>query len=194
MNNPWMQTASGRRIDLVDLHANVWDVEDVAHALSHLCRYGGHVSRFYSVAEHSYHCAVALEAMQLPHLVVFTGLMHDAPEAYLGDVPRGLKSLLPDYRLLESRLAAHLSSAFGFSNPTPAVVNLVDNRIVVNEVAELMAEPNDCDWSPLDGLKPLDVTIRCWDPATAKRKFLNKFDELYPKALKQLEVVNEPPC
>ena len=83
-------------------------VEDIAYALSNLCRFGGHSAAFYSVAEHSIHCSMLVKkryAMQ--------ALLHDATEAYVGDVVAPLKSLLPEYKQIEKRVWAAISEKFG---------------------------------------------------------------------------------
>ena len=79
-------------------------IEDIAHALSLLCRGNGHVSRFWSVAEHCILCAREAAAREWPDRLVLASLLHDASECYLSDVPRPFKKELPAYREHEARL------------------------------------------------------------------------------------------
>jgi hypothetical protein len=79
-------------------------IEDIAHALSMLCRANGHFKRFYSVAQHSINCAGEAAARRLPAKVQLACLLHDASEAYLSDITRPVKTHLPDYQRIEARL------------------------------------------------------------------------------------------
>ncbi|MEM4379972.1 MAG: hypothetical protein QXL01_04720, partial [Thermoplasmatales archaeon] len=84
---PWIETYSGKKFDY--LAQSELDIEDIAHALSNLCRFNGHTRVFYSVAEHS----VNVSSMVPPELKI-AALLHDAAEAYIGDVPSPLKQLI----------------------------------------------------------------------------------------------------
>ena len=79
-------------------------IEDIAHALSFLCRGNGHVSGFWSVAEHCILCAREAAAREWPDRLVLASLLHDASECYLSDVPRPFKKELPAYCEHEARL------------------------------------------------------------------------------------------
>lgn len=146
-------------------------VEDIAHALAHMCRFGGHVKEFYSVAQHSVLVSRVVPTME--------ALMHDAPEAYLGDVTRPLKALLPDYQFIESRVERVVLSAFGVALPMSAEVKMADNVLLATERRDLMpfcAEP----WECLKGVEPLPDEIVPWSPEDAKRAFIARFRELSP--------------
>jgi len=93
---PWVETVSGRRVSLVEPDPESISIEDIAHHLSKLCRFAGASRTFYSVAEHSlrvsaefnsYTCPVMARALKV------WGLLHDAHEAYLGDIIRPVKQL-----------------------------------------------------------------------------------------------------
>ncbi|HYI80034.1 MAG TPA: hypothetical protein VEW67_04165 [Thermoleophilaceae bacterium] len=99
-----IETASGRYVDLTDPRPEAIDLADIAHGLAHICRYGGHARRFYSVAEHAVLVARRLADLGFPAAVQLAGLHHDDAEAYIGDVPRPLKMLLPDFREIERRV------------------------------------------------------------------------------------------
>ena len=80
-------------------------LEDIAHALAQTCRYGGHCTRFYSVAEHAVLVSRRLEELGASNRRQRAGLHHDDAEAYLGDIPRPMKPLLGSaYKTLTARM------------------------------------------------------------------------------------------
>lgn len=135
----WIQTYTGRAFDLVDPQPDMVHPEDLAHALSRLCRFTGHVKRFYSVAEHSIYVSELV-----PDEHSLWGLLHDGAEAYIGDVSAPLKALLPDYRAVEKRVEAAVFAAFGLEGEVPEEVKAVDRRMLVTEAGQLLGEtPKD---------------------------------------------------
>ena len=106
-------------VDLLDPNPAEFRLVDVARGLSHLARFNGLTPRFYSVAEHSLLCLriAELDGVDEPS-VLRAVLMHDAAEAYLGDVTRPLKALLPDFRRIEERMEAALWHRFDVALPT----------------------------------------------------------------------------
>jgi hypothetical protein len=111
-------TLSGKFFDILKPEEYEFDIEEIATALSNLCRYTGHVNRFYSVAEHS-----VLVSRIVPERLALAGLLHDASEAYLGDVSSPLKALLPEYKTIERRVQAAIARAYnlGESFDHPAI-------------------------------------------------------------------------
>lgn len=177
LRGDWMQTHSGRRFYPKDPMAHEVDPEDIAHALSLLCRYGGHVDRFYSVAEHS-----VLMSYAAPAEHALTALLHDATEAYVCDLPRPLKILLPDYRDMEARVWLAIVDRFegyGFRVPVllPDEVKAIDTRILIDEKRALFRHSEQ--WGvELDGLEPLGVEVQGWGPVVAETRFLDRLEEL----------------
>lgn len=171
-----MQSFTGRAVYPLDLRDDDIDIRDIAHSLSMQCRYAGHATRFYSVAEHSVHVAQWLLPKHGPD-VALEGLLHDASEAYLVDIPRPVKPFLLGYREAEARAQAVIGHRFGLSSlGFPKAVHEADNRILADERAQAMAP---CERAWTDTGAPLGVTLRFWSPPEAKQQFLALFEQLY---------------
>lgn len=104
-------TISGKFFDILKPEDYDYDIEEIATALSNLCRYTGHVNTFYSVAEHS-----VLVSRIVPERFALAGLLHDASEAYLGDVSSPLKKLLPEYKQIEQRVQRAIANKFSLGD------------------------------------------------------------------------------
>lgn len=167
----WLQTRGGKAFDLLAPHPDDVDILDITHALAHTCRFGGHCSRFYSVAEHS-----VLVSYVVPFEDALAGLMHDATEAYVVDVPRPLKLLLSNYAEIEARVAVVIAQKFGLGEMPPSV-KLADNTVLLAERDALMLPP-PYPWGWDVGLTAADVNIRGLPPGAAASLFLNRFVEL----------------
>jgi hypothetical protein len=160
----WIQTALGQQFWPIDPRADEIEPEDVAHALSMLCRFGGHCLRFYSVAEHS----VLLARAVAPEHRLWA-LLHDASEAYLVDIPRPLKPFLVGYREAEDKIMAAVCERFGLAPEMPAQVTAFDTRILTDERQQNMATAPK-PWST--DAEPIGVTLQFWSPEQAKREFM----------------------
>ncbi|MGB6213678.1 phosphohydrolase [Pseudomonas mandelii] len=113
----WILTHSGRQFDLLAPTAAMISPHDIAHALANLCRFNGHTREHYSVAQHSLIvCDLAPEKHQL------SALIHDATEAYLGDMTRPLKALMPEYRNAEQRVWITICDRFNIPQVLPESV------------------------------------------------------------------------
>lgn len=160
----WMQTFTGARFYPLDPRPEDINPDDIAHALSLLCRYGGHVDRFYSVAEH---CVLMSEAVAPEHAL--HALLHDATEAYVCDVPRPLKRQLAGYREIEDSVWWAIAERFKVDSRLPREVKDADNRILLTERDALM--PNTIySWS-VDGMEPLPVRVEGWTPQYAETRY-----------------------
>ncbi len=169
----WIQTYTGRAFWPLDSLPEDVCIEDIAHALAHQCRYGGHTSRFYSVAEHS-----VLVSLAVPPGDALWGLLHDAAEAYCVDIPAPLKRYLPEYRDVENRVLAAVCQQFGLSPVMPESVRDVDARIVHNERATLMR--TDREWNlPGDPVAlPDGIKVVGYSPRVARFLLAKRFTEL----------------
>jgi hypothetical protein len=173
----WMQTFTGRQFYPLAPQVDDIDPVDIAHALSLICRYGGHTTRFYSVAEH---CVLMSHAVAPEHAL--WALLHDATEAYVGDMVRPLKYHMPAYQEAEERVLRAIEVRFGLRHPDeiptgiPAAVKEADNRILLDERAALLG-PAPERWAA-EHLQPLGVRIRGHVPAMAKIMYADRLREL----------------
>lgn len=171
----WMQTASGRRFWPLDPRADEIDIGDIAHALSNQCRFAGHCHEFYSVAQHSVLVARWLEEHAPPYAL--HGLLHDAAEAYLVDLPRPVKRQpeMEPYRNAEHAIERVIAERFGLVWPWPEIVKRADDVLLATEARDLMARPVNA-WAPMPA--PWGNRIEPWIPTMARAKFLASFQRL----------------
>lgn len=169
----WMQTYTGRQFYPLHPYPNDVAAEDIAHALGHICRYGGHVDRFYSVAEH---CVLMSRAVAPEHAL--SALLHDATEAYVGDMVRPLKRHMPAYRQAEDRVAWAIGHHFKVDPAMPPEVKSADNRILLDERAALMPATRHAWMQDEDGTQPLGVAIEAWEPSRAEAEYLSALTAL----------------
>ncbi len=162
----WMQLYSGKPFWPLDPRAEEIDIADIAHALSQQCRYAGHCLGFYSVAQHS---VLVSRNVPLDHAV--WGLLHDAAEAYLVDLPRPVKGVVQGYREAEDRVLAAVAEHFGLAFPIPEAVHLADNEALITEKRDLMA-PSMKAWGLPPELQPWPDAIDPWIPSMARYLFL----------------------
>lgn len=170
----WMQTATGGQFWPMDPRAHEVSIEDIAHALSLLCRFGGHCLRFYSVAEHSVLLARLIKMRGAPARVRLWALLHDAAEAYIVDVPRPLKPFLVNYKQAEASIMRAIEYRFGLHLGMPDLVKQLDRAILVDEMRQNMA-PAPAAWTSLEGIEPAGVQLQFWTPRQARIEFLREF-------------------
>lgn len=175
----WFVTASGKRVHVLEPDPELICIEDVAHALALTCRFGGHCETFYSVAQHSVHVS-----MLVPQRLAKAALLHDATEAYLGDVIRPLKRELGNYASIEASWEIAVRARFGLEWLTIAD----DCEIKRADLVALATERRDLLPSALStvgewledelGAKPDPREIAPLEWCLARRWFLMRWEEV----------------
>jgi hypothetical protein len=147
LSTDWIQTYSGEVYELWNPSVDVIHLRDIAHALALQCRFNGHCSKFYSVAQHS---VLAMHFCSAEHdsseEILRAALMHDAHEAYVGDLVRPMKLEDPVYRKLEAVSARAVAKRFSLQLPLPSVVVEADNSLLLTEHEQLMT-PAPQQWA-----------------------------------------------
>lgn len=169
----WIQTFTGRKFWPMDPRADEIDIRDIAHSLSMMCRFNGHVRRFYSVAQHC-----VLLSHHVPIQDRLWGLMHDASEAYIADVSSPVKKLdaMAPYRDAERAIMASVCERFDLPMVQPASVSEADLRMLATEKRDLLIDAGH-GWRL--NVAPYDnVLIESWWPEKAEAAFLQRFREL----------------
>jgi uncharacterized protein len=169
----WIATYTGKKFVPLDPRVEDIDIRDIAHALANVCRFSGHVSSFYSVAQHS---VLAAEYASPDNRL--GALLHDASEAYICDMSRPVKHdpAMQAYRDAEKRLMGVIEERFSVSCDQPEIHD-IDNRLLFTERRDLM--PTSPEWGGRWGDKhPYPEVITPWTPIQAKTAFLEMFYQL----------------
>lgn len=175
---PYLQTVSGRWVNPFDPDPDQIELTDIARALANQCRFGGHCRTFYSVAQH---CVIVSELIEQEGASAddaLAALMHDAGEAYLGDLPHPIKhrsELGLMFRAAEEPLERVIRSRFAIVDP-PAAVKRVDRALLASERRAFSAER--WQWPELAGVEPLGLQLEAWSPDDAAEAFIRRFEEL----------------
>jgi uncharacterized protein len=191
----WMQTVTGRRFYPLAPRAEDVDIYDIAHGLAMCCRYAGHTRHFYSVAEHCVHVSREVERAlrervdgraHPSNLTVLRwsllALLHDSAEAYIGDMIRPLKHQpeMAEFRRAEAAIERAVHDALIPFNPAgdgwARLIKEIDDRIIVDEIELLKADPSMYDVAPVGGA--LGVRLECWGPEWARERFLLRYEGL----------------
>lgn len=168
----WIMTFMGKKFYPLDPEGSDYCIEDIAHALSNICRFTGHCNQFYSVAQHS---MIVSELVSRKYAV--WGLMHDASEAYITDIARPLKHLgaFFDYRKLEKRTMNAICKKFGIEGDEPQEVKDYDALILRNEAKCLKLLTKE--WHHY-ALPDMGMTIVPMLPEDAEKAFLKRWNTL----------------
>lgn len=156
-----IRTNTGLYVNVFEPTSEMICIEDIAHALASMPRFGGHLNKRYSVAQHSVNCCKAALSLEDKK----AALMHDASEAYMLDIPTPIKAKLPDYKKYEANLMSFIAKKFNFEFPLSEAVHAIDREMLLLEWENLVVNEND--------------EFECWDHATAKAKFIELYNELF---------------
>lgn len=184
--NAVFMTYTGRLFNPFDPQPEDINIQDIAHALSQTCRYGGMCSEYYSVAQHSGH--VSSQCTDKDDWKLW-GLLHDAAEAYIGDMPKPFKPFMLNFDNLETIILKVIADKFDLKwydnndvqDGVPGHVSAVDEQMLYTEARQLLP---GCDWAKEDKSRPTtagykDMIIPSMSPEQAKAAFLLEFSRQY---------------
>lgn len=180
---PYILTATGKKFWFDDPKPEQICIEDIAWALAHSCRYTGHCRWFYSIAQHAF-----MASYLVPELFAMEALLHDAAEAYIGDLIRPLKRLpiFGDiYLKIEGPIEKAVAERFKLTYPWPDEVKRADELVVGAEVAQnirskVVNHLSDDIAARTEGERSA-TQLYYWNADLAKIYFLQRFTELAAK-------------
>lgn len=170
----WTQTYTGQRFYFHKPERHEYSLEDIAHQLAMICRFGGSCLVHYSVGYHSLLLAEKAYALSNDPKVALDSLFHDASKAYTGDLKRSIKVQLPEFKGIEDRIDKAIREQFkalGLPSKELATTKALDQRILVDERRQIM-RPTDDEWKCLKGLEPLGVIIKSQRPERVRDSWL----------------------
>ncbi len=176
----WIQTYTGKKFSLTDPQPEDVCIDDIVAALSRIVRFGGHCRGQYTVLQHSVHVSEIV-----PECHKYTALLHDAGEAYYGDITRPQKQVFRamttrgtrcgpvcEFDAFGSQIDAAIAEALGVPYPVPEAVKHADNVMLATEARDLMVEPPE----PWDCLPPpLEKTLEVWTPQRTHWRFVDAY-------------------
>ena len=175
MTETWMDTFTGKRIDVLRVKADDICIEDIAHSLALQCRFNGHCPRFYSVAEHSVRVSELCEKIGYGREDCLMALLHDAAEAYLGDIIRPVKCGLGIGSMPFDDIDAAVMCKFGCEDGGGWTAKALDLELLLVEGRDVMGK----DWTPEYGKPTTGYRITetlGWQEA--EQRFLERFREI----------------
>jgi len=176
--DPCIGTYTGKRIYFGNIKAEDISIIDIAHSLSHICRFTGHTKEFYSVAQHS----VLVSDHQTTLAEKRAGLLHDATECYLNDLASPLKKYLSGcgYSELENEFHEVINEKYNINDGFTPNIKKVDLQALFTEKRDVLNKPNS-DWGWGDEIMRFEETIIPLQPKEARALFLKRFEELFPE-------------
>lgn len=168
----------GTYFDFLDPKPEQFTIEDIANALSKICRFGGQVGRFYSVAEHSILCAKQAAIDSRNGACQRAVFLHDAAEAFVGDVVKPLKIMLAEYAVVEQRVEDAIAEKFNVDfYGHKEVIREIDHAMLIAERHALFSA-DDVEWFGEKEVRTLAPRINCLSPNDAKTMFLRHWKRL----------------
>lgn len=170
----YIRTFTGRKLYWDRIAEHDYNIEDIAHALSMKCRWSGHTSKFFSVAQHS-----VLVAALVPPEHQLNALLHDASETYMPDFPSPLKWYLRDLGFMvlsdiEKDVERAIAAKFKLQYPRPACIKVADLQLLATEHRDLM--PHGEETAAMQDFLP--NTLEPWAPGIAECRFLGMYERL----------------
>lgn len=175
-----METYTGLEVNPLNLRLRDIRIEDIAHSLALQCRYGGHCKYFYSIAQHSILVSKQLNGLPLR----LFGLLHDAAEAYLGDMISPMKQVLPQFKIQEESVQSRILARFCPQRPTfieSQRIKDADTRLLLSEAWFLMPS-RGIGWR--EDVSPVGFCPDFWTSEDAEQLFLQEFFYLQKRGIK----------
>ncbi len=166
-----IMTATGEYFDFLNPQTYKFDITAIAHSLSLQTRWTGNCRCFYSIAEHSVRASLLSS-----HQNALATLLHDAAESVTGDCSTPLKKLLKRFQEIEKATEIELFKQFDIKFPFDKEVKVCDLIMLATEKRDLMGD--DSYWEMLEGISPSPKAIKPWSPNKAKKKFLERYEQL----------------
>jgi hypothetical protein len=194
----YLLTYTGKQFDLINVEENEIDIVDIAHSLSRVNRYNGHLEYPYSVAEHSLGCYFLAEYLGYSKAIQLYALAHDFSEAYVSDLPKPLKNMLPQFSEFEDRVMNTIITKLGFPLITDEeweIVKKIDNTMLYLEFKYLAKRddyPTQYEYLDIDINESAfmdEVTTFGYNPNTNKEELIELFEFLM-ETQDKLRVVN----
>lgn len=170
-----MTTSTMKAFDLVNPSEQMINIEDIATGLSNICRFGGQVKQFYSVAQHC-----CLLSMIVPQDIRLEALMDDSTEAYMGDVHAPLKQLLPEYKVLEHNLMTKIAAKYKLDLKAKTTIEPLDSKLCDMEY-NYLHEIERMELYQLVDKNFVGYPV-IWSPLQAKNTFITLFNN-YTRAV-----------
>jgi hypothetical protein len=157
---PEIMLSNGKYFNFLKPEEAEYDIEEIAHALSHICRFTGHL---------------------VPQQYAMMGLLHDAQEAFVSDMATPLKQMMPDYKALEKRIEKDIAQRFNLPFPFPPEIKQADIKALATEVRDLLPgyAESDHGWDCIAHVEPHKDTIFPLSAYAAAQLFLKRYWDIY---------------
>lgn len=170
--NNTIKVSAGHYVDLANPDPSTIEVKSIAAALSKVCRFGGHCPQFYSVAEHCIHATALACSEGYTGDALIAVFLHDAAEAYIGDMVKPLKVTMPQYGEAEQRIEAAIQAAFGVDfSKWMDVIKRFDRAMLKAEKVTMWPEDTE-KWLGFSEIEDRVVKFQFWEPSQAEMQFL----------------------
>lgn len=174
----WIGLLSGAKMNYNCPEESDVTLDDLASALSNICRFSGHLPCFYSVAQHLVNTSRIVDGE-----FAFDALMHDTAEAFTNDLPTPLKWSLPIFKELEVHIESAMAKRFEFNYPYAPEVKVADTQMLLLEKKYVKLDSRE--WPLYEALSEAvesvllpKVDLKPWQPVRAKREFLERYAQL----------------
>jgi len=171
MHDSWLQTYTGVQFYPFRATPEMINIEDIAHQLAYQTRYRGALEDYYSIAEH---CVLGSQVIDPNYALEF--LLHDAEEAYLGDMSAPIKRFMPDFARLGDEIRDVIFNKYGLTAGVSEAVHQLDLAICITEKTDGFADSLDWGWE--NTVDKLELVPQYWSPQESEDLFLSRFEEL----------------